>query len=54
MQGRDAHFKEHAGYDKIIGKHADNQFTEYVVKYGGDVLVYRVYGKNGDYILTQR
>lgn len=49
MQGRDKYFKEHAGYDKIIEKYTDKPFTEYTVKYGGDVLVYRVYGANGNY-----
>lgn len=54
MDGRDKYLKEHMGYDKILDRYVDCRYTEYVVKYGGDVFVYRVYGTNGDYKCTAR
>ena len=48
------YFVDHAEFDYIVEQFEAPNFIEYVVRYGGDVLIYRVYEDGDDFMLTER
>lgn len=51
---RQEFFEQNAGYDYIMETREGGEFTEYIVSMGGDVLRYRVYGKNGNFQIYEK
>lgn len=46
---------DNAGFDYVLESHNAGRFTEFVVRHGGDVLTYRVYGESeSDFELYER
>lgn len=45
---RKAYLDEHSGYDTILDEYHMPQFSEYVIRTGGDVNTVRVYGDKKD------
>lgn len=48
------YFVDNADFDYIIEQFEAPNFIEYVVRYCGDALVYRVYEDGDDFMLTER
>lgn len=49
------YLEENAGFDYVLEENEGRNFTEFVVKYGGDVFTYRVYGNNPkDFMITEK
>lgn len=46
------YFVDHAKFDCVVERLILPGFVEYVVRYGGDVLIYRVYEDGDDFVLA--
>ena len=47
-------FMDNVGFDYILETFEGPDFLEYVVRYGGDTLTYRIYHYNGEFMVTER
>ena len=51
---RKAHLKGNAQVDKVLEEYYEREFSEFVVRSGGDVCVYRVYGTPENFKVYER
>lgn len=47
------YFMDNVGFDYILETFEGPNFLEYVVRYGGDTLTYRVYNYGDEFIITE-